>query len=474
MGFWDQFPYTNFHDMNLDWILRKVKIFDTIEPEVLKNAEKAEKSANSAERFAQDAADSARAAEEAVISGRSGLMYEFGDVAFTVYPVTERSYPLMEKRVVPDVSNIISPSYCIIQGGCHNAQNIVATFADVSYQYAYICELDNNLNVLRKSELLELGHANDIAYDFAQDKYYVAMAARINGSTIAVVNSDFTLSEYKSIGEIINEIAFDEKHGLIYGIDYRNNLIHVCTRGFDELATVPFERLLNWDAGAVPQTAWVENGNLMVSCSTDKGFYYVSEYELNNGRIIRNWIYPCWNNYYECEGSFVHDGVFHTMFYIRQEDGRGGKGFALYKYNMIAQGEDYVGASEKTGGSVPKFANYYVGGSFCPGHITTNGNDLYFQLPVTIKFDSGYDSKNPTLRGKISVRGINGFLANELDLEDCQTTLYRNAEGGLFVLAKKTGGWGGTNNTPVTVQTLKLEILADTPKVQPNITPPET
>lgn len=25
MGFFDQFPYTNFHDLNLDWMIEKIK-----------------------------------------------------------------------------------------------------------------------------------------------------------------------------------------------------------------------------------------------------------------------------------------------------------------------------------------------------------------------------------------------------------------------------------------------------------------
>ena len=42
MGLFEQFPYSNFHELNLDWILQKIKELDekvdSIEDRILKQA----------------------------------------------------------------------------------------------------------------------------------------------------------------------------------------------------------------------------------------------------------------------------------------------------------------------------------------------------------------------------------------------------------------------------------------------------
>lgn len=67
MGFWEHFPYTNFHEINLEWILGKVKELDsfmrTAKDSVDSNTAAATNAANSAEESANRAEISANLAE---------------------------------------------------------------------------------------------------------------------------------------------------------------------------------------------------------------------------------------------------------------------------------------------------------------------------------------------------------------------------------------------------------------------------
>ena len=66
MGFWEHFPYSNFHDFNLDWIVSKIGEIKNAVVESGKNKENSATNAANAERDSTAAAESARECRELV------------------------------------------------------------------------------------------------------------------------------------------------------------------------------------------------------------------------------------------------------------------------------------------------------------------------------------------------------------------------------------------------------------------------
>lgn len=62
MGLFDKFPYTNFHELNLDWIIGKIKTVETSKDEAVASAAAAKQSEDNATASEQQAADSQSAA----------------------------------------------------------------------------------------------------------------------------------------------------------------------------------------------------------------------------------------------------------------------------------------------------------------------------------------------------------------------------------------------------------------------------
>lgn len=82
MGFFTRFPYTNLHDINLDWIIERVKAIDLFEDRIeaaqdaADAAQSAAETATSAATAAQKAADAAQeAAETAQESADNKILY---------------------------------------------------------------------------------------------------------------------------------------------------------------------------------------------------------------------------------------------------------------------------------------------------------------------------------------------------------------------------------------------------------------
>lgn len=97
MAFYDKFPYTNFQDLNIDFLMEEIKRIDTVEGNAQKYAEQAEASATSAGTNAQEAAAAATAAA-ATMAQASEILDKVDE--------TEQTYNRIETQVESNTERI--------------------------------------------------------------------------------------------------------------------------------------------------------------------------------------------------------------------------------------------------------------------------------------------------------------------------------------------------------------------------------
>lgn len=83
MGLFEHWPYTNFHDLNLNWIVQKLKGWDDMAEQVQQSAESAAQSATDAAESAESAAGSAESAAQSAADA-AGSAESAADIVATV------------------------------------------------------------------------------------------------------------------------------------------------------------------------------------------------------------------------------------------------------------------------------------------------------------------------------------------------------------------------------------------------------
>lgn len=238
--------YTNFHDLNLRWIIKKVKenedYIKTLPEEIRKII---------LELF-----------NEGLIDADAGTGLR-------------SSQPTRECLMrVDGLRNISGDSnYVTLQGGCYDSKRncYVLAFTDNVSDNALLVQLDSTFNVTNVSLPLSLGHANDLTYNKDNDRIYVATGNTgtyagkvvvIDPTTLTYV-SDFALATMPEVWFL----SYDEDNKLYYADGY--GALNVYDSSFNLTKSISRTYTYKGEGTLIQQCSFVYKGNyILVSLST--------------------------------------------------------------------------------------------------------------------------------------------------------------------------------------------------------------
>lgn len=135
MAFWNKFPYTDFHELNLDWILQKIGLVDQakLEAEAAQAAaEQAKADAISAKNSASVSAGSAAASEQAAEDAADRTQDLYDNIGGTVAPQVTA---WLNENVDPVGSAVVVDASLSISGAAADAAATGALKSDFGYKY---------------------------------------------------------------------------------------------------------------------------------------------------------------------------------------------------------------------------------------------------------------------------------------------------------------------------------------------------
>ncbi len=247
MGIFRQFPYSNFHDMNLDWILLRVKelwkgVFELDKriDDFIIETEPAIR--DEVDKWLDDHPEATTTVEDGAIT-----LPKFSDELKNDFLELETSPNLLSynQRKFYDAPTILGEYYesetkfARLQSTCFNKLNnhYLFVFApDTGQTTNVIVETDMNLTVIKR-KALNLVKGNDATYNPRTDKYYIVAGS---GDPRIFVIDPYTLSIENEIviadfADGFGQIAYNEKNDIYILTEYATNRVYKSDSSFTQL-----------------------------------------------------------------------------------------------------------------------------------------------------------------------------------------------------------------------------------------------
>ena len=146
MGFFTRFPYTNLHDINLDWILERVKMIDQFEDQIEAAQDTADAAQSAAETAMSAAAAAQTAAETAQASADNKILY------FRNLTMSPASNATVLRIPATGSDNRITTDSVVAEFNAQHPENIRGNLAWTSYngyiQFTGTCSGSTLCNVV--------------------------------------------------------------------------------------------------------------------------------------------------------------------------------------------------------------------------------------------------------------------------------------------------------------------------------------
>lgn len=159
MGLFEQFPYTNFHELNLDWILTKIKEFQT-----------------RLDEFQDTILKQANAYTDSQLAGiRADFATLEGDFAAFKVDVNKQfsDYTAKTNKTISDFENLVNAKLVLIQQDIRDAKAELQTLLNQSMAYT-----DNSIKLLgdRLPDMISANIKYGVVYNLLEGKYVTVQA----------------------------------------------------------------------------------------------------------------------------------------------------------------------------------------------------------------------------------------------------------------------------------------------------------
>ena len=338
MSIFNEFPYTNFHEINLDWILKTIKELEKAMAdfsikwgeEISENVDQWLTEHPEATTTVQDNSLTTAKYQDGSITGdkianntisnnklTNTNVYNINGVNFEVTPLKKSSYNREHVAKTQMQHYIDITTYPYFQSAVLNpaTNHVFLGFCDNSHVNCKIVEIDTDNNfytVVNTSNVLQLGHINDMA--FYNGNLYIATGNSgsyansiviVNPSTLTIVNSiPLTYAAWEISHDDINDVFYIGGPSLYI---YDNAIANIIT-------TIPWENLaLHTNGEAVTaQGSFCYNGCYVQLWSAEQSYYFTT-YNLDTGVIECIHKYKATTKIEELEAAIVLNDKLYTF-----------------------------------------------------------------------------------------------------------------------------------------------------------------
>ena len=247
MGIFRQFPYSNFHEMNLDWLLAKMK---ELGENFIKLSDDFKNFVADTEPLIEDTVNEwldAHPEATTTVTDNSIGISKFTNELRNDFLEIETSPNLLSynQRKFYDAPTILGEYYesetkfARLQSTCFNKLNnhYLFVFApDTEQTTNVIVETDINLTVIKR-KALNLVKGNDATYNPRTDKYYIVASSGdprifvIDPYTLSILN-EITIPNFP---DGFGQIAYNEKNDIYILTEYATNRVYKFDNSFNEL-----------------------------------------------------------------------------------------------------------------------------------------------------------------------------------------------------------------------------------------------
>lgn len=322
----NKYPYTDFHELNLDWFLRRFKSLVTEWSEMEKDFTDLRAYVENYFRGldVQTVID-AKLEEMLTDGGLEDLLknittYTFDDTNLVTYEGKSSSFGVTDQwyRHYRDLGDLSETP--ILQGSCYNSNTdrVIAGFCDTDHLVGKLVEMSIDMQtVYRISGTLPIGHVNGLAYIPSRNEILVAPANTGNYANRMIIIDGDTLtikSSRPSVISTIGSIAFDDINNVIYYSNIYANQLAILDTDYNTITTVNIQHLTDiYDDVVGPAGSLCFNGTYYMLWATTRGVSYMTYYDLNTGNIKKYYEIPNNYNWAEAEGGFVANGNIYLL-----------------------------------------------------------------------------------------------------------------------------------------------------------------
>lgn len=227
MGFWDIYPQTDFHELNLDWLLRQWRAFLANNDDLRKDLTTLEAKVDSFIEYVDNYFDNLDITEEV-----RQILYEMsedGTLGEAIRNYFEKALTSNDMDIQPlyhyvirdgrDGSGVTYPVYQSLTATPYNTLITVSNDETLTNDNCMLREIDIDSGNIIRTAIIPGGHANGLT--FANDKLYVCWMSSVSTGEdtdlISVIDySTFTLIEYLNAGHNISGICYDPDNSRFY------------------------------------------------------------------------------------------------------------------------------------------------------------------------------------------------------------------------------------------------------------------
>ena len=191
-------------------------------------------------------------------------------------------------------------------------ERVVMAFTTSDYSKGMLVVVDTDFTtVYSRHPNMQIGHANDMAYNPVTDRIYIApMDTGTNANSVIVVNpSTMTIVDTKPMGSSVHEVSYDGDNNIYYVV---SSQFKIYDDSFSLLGSATLQNLTEYGISSTNQGSHCIDGNFILVSQDSYNTYYQT-FDYSTGNVLQYQTYQ--NNRFgeETEALFDFGGFMYSV-----------------------------------------------------------------------------------------------------------------------------------------------------------------